>query len=287
MRVEAEGDQLSSKLDVSFGNSCVVGLESISILTPPLCLIGWLMVVVILVVSSHFSFVLDAMLIEWSIFNTDLYCDSSLQDNIYNFWGFQGLLYLFLYPGIGHVLDGSSRGLSTASMPADRAQANQGVGKVPKLIPAVLWGTPARKLGKALSRMARRAKQGQRSSFLFKKMANTRSHSVHWWLSHQRPVRVELHCQTRCNYHPWRQCSLYGLNLQLDSGCGSSHPCLLLDCPKRRELDHHPHRFSELATKSGMGKPRLECVSGWQPPSKTPVVVLSWTCQSERKWPSR
>ena len=140
-------------------------------------------------------------------------------------------------------------------MPADRAQANQGVGKVPKLILAVLWGTPARKLGKALSRMARRVKQGQRSSFLFKKIANTRSHSVHWWLSHQRPVRVELHCQTRCNYHPWRQCSLYGLNLQLDSGCGSSHPCLLLDCPKRRELDHHPHRFSELATKSGMGNP--------------------------------
>lgn len=40
MRVEAEGDQLSSKLDVSFGNNWVVGLESISILTPPLCLVG-------------------------------------------------------------------------------------------------------------------------------------------------------------------------------------------------------------------------------------------------------
>ena len=30
-----------------------------------------------------------------------------------------------------HVLDGSSRGIPTASMPVDRAQANQRVGKVP------------------------------------------------------------------------------------------------------------------------------------------------------------
>ena len=30
--------------------------------------------------------------------------------------------------GTGQVLDGSSRGLNTASMPADRTQANQGVG---------------------------------------------------------------------------------------------------------------------------------------------------------------
>ena len=33
--------------------------------------------------------------------------------------------------GTGQVLDGPSRGLNTASMPAGRAQANQGVGKVP------------------------------------------------------------------------------------------------------------------------------------------------------------
>ena len=32
--------------------------------------------------------------------------------------------------GIWHVLDGSSRGIRTASMPVDRAQVNQGVGKV-------------------------------------------------------------------------------------------------------------------------------------------------------------
>ena len=40
--------------------------------------------------------------------------------------------------GTAQVLDGSGRGLNTASMPADRAQANQGVGKVPKSIPASL-----------------------------------------------------------------------------------------------------------------------------------------------------
>ena len=69
------------------------------------------------------------------------------------------------------VLDGSSRGLNTASMPADRAQVNQGVGKVPKPIPASLRGTPARKLGKELSRMASR-QNSLRSSFSFKKTAN-------------------------------------------------------------------------------------------------------------------
>ena len=51
--------------------------------------------------------------------------------------------------GRGQVLDGSSRGLNTASMPAYRAQANQWVGKVPKLIPASPRNTPARRLGKA------------------------------------------------------------------------------------------------------------------------------------------
>ena len=38
--------------------------------------------------------------------------------------------------GTGRVQDGSSRGINNVSMPAGRAQANQGVGKVPKPIPA-------------------------------------------------------------------------------------------------------------------------------------------------------
>ena len=33
--------------------------------------------------------------------------------------------------------------------------------------------------------------------------------------------------------------------------------------------------------KSGSGKPRLECVDGRHPPSKTNVGVLPWTCWSE------
>ena len=51
---------------------------------------------------------------------------------------------------------GARRGLNTASMPADKTQANQGqgVGKVPNLIPASLQDTPVRKCGKALCRMA-------------------------------------------------------------------------------------------------------------------------------------
>ena len=42
-------------------------------------------------------------------------------------------------------------------------------------------------------------------------------HSIHWWLSHQRPVRAELHCQATCDSHPWRL-HVYGLKLQLDNG---------------------------------------------------------------------
>ena len=50
--------------------------------------------------------------------------------------------------GTGQVLDGSSTGLNTSSKPADRAQVNQGVGKVLEPIAAPLWETPARNLGK-------------------------------------------------------------------------------------------------------------------------------------------
>ena len=38
----------------------------------------------------------------------------------------------------GQILDESSRGLNTASMPADKPQSNQGLGKVPGPIPASL-----------------------------------------------------------------------------------------------------------------------------------------------------
>jgi len=66
----------------------------------------------------------------------------------------------------GSVLDGSSRGLNTTSKPADRAQANQGVGKVPKTILASLWESPARKLGKALLAMASRQNRIRDQAFI-------------------------------------------------------------------------------------------------------------------------
>ena len=102
-----------------------------------------------------------------------------------------------------------------------------------------------------------------------RKQQTARPHSEHWWLCHQRPVRVGLHCQARCDYHSWRQCSLYGLNLQLDNGCGSSHPCPLLDCLRSWRSDHiimpsssQIHWACYKKWKKWNGKPRLECVHG-------------------------
>ena len=77
--------------------------------------------------------------------------------------------------GMGQVLDGPSRGLNTASMPADRAQANQGVGKVPKSIPASLRDTAARKTWESTIENGQQAKQCQRSSFSFNETANRKT----------------------------------------------------------------------------------------------------------------
>ena len=123
------------------------------------------------------------------------------------------------------------------------------------------------------------------------KLQDLISHSVHWWLNHQRPVMVGLRCQARCNHHPlktvqplqsqppswqwrWKQSPLPSTGLPQGV---TNHTC------------HHPHRFNELATKNEKwnGKPRLECVNGWHSPLKTPVSVLPRTCQSEGKWPQK
>ena len=79
----------------------------------------------------------------------------------------------------GQVLDGSSRGLNAAGMPADRAQANQGVGKVHKPIPASLRDTSATKLGKTLSRMASRQNRVRDQASHSRKQQTARPHSVH------------------------------------------------------------------------------------------------------------
>ena len=76
-------------------------------------------------------------------------------------------------------MEGSNRGLHAASMPADRAQANQGVGKVPKPIPASLRDTPARKRGKALLRMASRQNTVRDQASHSRNQQTAGPHSVH------------------------------------------------------------------------------------------------------------
>ena len=124
--------------------------------------------------------------------------------------------------------------------------------------------------------------------FLIKKQQQTaRSHIVYWWPSRQRPIRMGLHCHARCDHHPRRQCSLYGLNFQLGSGDGSSHPCPPLDClSKEVTVRWHLPSSSQIqwaCHKKWNGKPRVKYVNGRHPPSKTPVIVLPWTCRSERQ----
>ena len=87
-----------------------------------------------------------------------------------------------------------------------------------------------------------------------------------------------------------QDCSLHGLNPQLDNGGGS----MLSPMPSAgllqevtvipHKLYYHPYRFNTLAAKSEEwnGKPRLECAHGRHPLPKTPVDVLLWTCRRER-----
>ena len=73
----------------------------------------------------------------------------------------------WMQTGTGQVLDGSSRGLSTATMPADRAQANQLVViKGTQSDPVSLWDAPARRRGKGRVKNGQRAKWIQRSNVI-------------------------------------------------------------------------------------------------------------------------
>ena len=172
----------------------------------------------------------------------------------------------------GQVLDGSNRGLYTY----DRGEAKEWE-RYPKPIPASLRDTPARKLEKALSRMASQQNRVRDRASHSRKQQAARSH---------RPVRVWLHCQARFDHYPQRQCSLYGLNLQLDKWSLKQSPLPPLDCLMGGQSDqtcHHPHRFNDNKNEKWNGKPRLVCVNGLQPSSKTPVDLLPWTCWNEGK----
>ena len=174
--------------------------------------------------------------------------------------------------GTGQVLKGSSRGLNTASMAADTAQANQRVGKVPKQIPASPRNTSARQLGKALSRIASRQNRVRDQASHSRKQQTARPHNVHWWLSQQRPVRVRLHCQARCDYHPWRP---------------AVQPIWSQPPAWQWTRKQSPMPSAGLSSSSQIQWACYKVKSGRYPPSKNPVGVLPWTCRSERKWPSR
>ena len=77
-----------------------------------------------------------------------------------------------------------------------------------KPIPASLRDTPARKLGKALWRMASRQNRVRDQASHSRKQQTTRPHSVHCWLSHQRPVKVGLYCQA--TIHEDSVCDILG-----------------------------------------------------------------------------
>ena len=124
------------------------------------------------------------------------------------------------WASLGWVLAESGRGINTANVTAERKQANQRLEKVPNRV----WHLYATLL---LENMGKHCREWPAANTIrdqashSRKQQTARPHSVHWWFSHQRPVRVGLQCQARYDHHPWRQCSLYGLNRQLDNGGGS------------------------------------------------------------------
>ena len=108
----------------------------------------------------------------------------------------------------------------------------------------------------------------------------------------QRSVRVGLHCQAKGDNHPWRQCSLSGLKLQLHNEMETVTHALRWIASRGavRPRTHQPHTATYSisllqAVKGGPGSPNWH-VSVRQPPSKT-LDVVWWTCRSEEKWPSR
>ena len=93
-----------------------------------------------------------------------------------------------------------------------------------------------------------------------------------------------LHCQARCNYHPCRQCSLYGLNLQLDKEVEAVTHALVWIASKGDSRTKHAIILTDSVSLIQKVKARLECVSGRRPPSKTPLSVLPWTSRNEREY---
>ena len=177
----------------------------------------------------------------------------------------------------GASLGGSSRGLNTASMQLTELKQTTEWERYPNWFRHLYKTLLPENLRKHCQEwLAGKTVRDQASHW--RKQQTARPHSVHWWLSHQRPVRVGLHCQAKCDYHPWRQCSLFGRNLQVQ-----------WDVTVRPHVCHHPHTVTVqwACSKKWNGKSWVECVDGQHPPLKTPVGVLPWTCRSGGKWLSR
>ena len=148
-------------------------------------------------------------------------------------------------------------------MPADRAQANQR--KVPKSIPASLRDTRScQKSWKSSIENGQQAKQSQRSSFSFKKTANSKT--VYCTLMVQSPKTIQGGASPSSK-------------VRLPSMKKVQSPMPSAGLPQEvsvRQHSRHPHIFNEFATESGKwnGKSGLECVDGRHPSSKTPVGLL-------------
>ena len=165
-------------------------------------------------------------------------------------------------------------------------------GKTTQTDSAVSVRHSCQKTGECLSRMTSRQNGVRDQAYHTRKQQTARQHSVHWWLGHQRPVRVRFHCQERCDHHPWRQCSPYGPNLQLNKGGGSSHSCPPLDFLKKETVRPHKPLSSQIQracykTEKWNRKPRMVCVGIRHASWETPAGVLSRSCLGEGEWSSR
>ena len=173
-------------------------------------------------------------------------------------------------------------------MPADRAQANQGVGKEPKRIPASLRDIPARKLGKALSRTANRQNGVRDQASHSRKQQTARPHSAHcvhsvtkdqlgWGFTVKQGATI-IH-EDSAVY----TVSTSSLTMEMEAVTGAL--CWTVGPHITVLLTDSMSLLQKV--KNGMGSPDWNMSMIGTHLSKTPVGVLPWTCRSEGKWPSR
>ena len=147
-------------------------------------------------------------------------------------------------------------------MSADRAQANQGVGNVPKPIPASQRDALSfQNTWEITVENGQQAKQSQRSSFSFQK-------------KHSEPQDLIVYTDGSV---PKCQGASPSSKVRLPSmktvqSTRSQPPCLPW-VASRGDIQI-THAIILTKSEKWNGKPRLECVDGRHPPSKTPVGVL-------------